>query len=224
MVLQHAQSSFRIPWNKLEPARIVATAGALALNIVILLLLLVPAARLVPKVEAPDIIRDVFLPEKEKIPKPPPPIKVPVVKPHTVTTAPTVKREVIDPQPQPDTEIVMPTGDLPATVPTVATATTPGPTLDGPVMGVQLEYLSAPPPKYPREDLIARREGTVMLQVLVGVDGKPLEVTIQRSSGTRSLDEAARRFVLKNWTFRPAMRDGQPVQAIGLVPIDFRLD
>jgi protein TonB len=223
MVLQHAQSSFRIPWNKLEPARIVATAGALALNIVILLLLLVPAARLVPQIVETDTPWVPVLP-KEKIPEPPPIIdKVPVVKPHTVTTAPTIKREVIDPQPQPDTEIVMPTGDLPATVPTVATATTPGPTLDGPVMGVQLEYLSAPPPKYPRDDLIARREGTVMLQVLVGIDGKPLEVNIQRSSGTRSLDEAARRFVLKNWTFRPAMRDGKPVQAIGLVPIDFRL-
>jgi protein TonB len=28
---------------------------------------------------------------------------------------------------------------------------------------------------------------------------------------------------LKTWVFKPAMRDGQPVQAYGLVPIDFTM-
>jgi protein TonB len=60
--------------------------------------------------------------------------------------------------------------------------------------------------------------------VLVDVDGRPLEVTIQRSSGNRDLDAAARRQVLRKWTFRPAMKDGRAVQAIGIVPIDFNLD
>ena len=65
--------------------------------------------------------------------------------------------------------------------------------------------------------------GTVVLDVLVDIDGQPIDVTIVRSSGHRLLDQAARRVVLTRWTFRPAMRDGQAVQAIGRVPIEFVL-
>ena len=46
------------------------------------------------------------------------------------------------------------------------------------------------------------------------------EVDVQRSSGDRLLDNAAREQVLEHWRFRPAMKDGRAVQAIGLVPID----
>ena len=59
--------------------------------------------------------------------------------------------------------------------------------------------------------------------MLVDVDGKPLQVSIHRSSGNRELDRAAQQHILRRWTFRPAMRDGRAVQAIGLVPIDFKL-
>ncbi|MBA2238954.1 MAG: energy transducer TonB, partial [Lysobacter sp.] len=64
---------------------------------------------------------------------------------------------------------------------------------------------------------------TVLLQVLVDTDGKPLQVEVARSSGHRSLDRAARRHVLARWMFRPAIQDGRPVQAIGLVPVEFAL-
>ena len=62
-----------------------------------------------------------------------------------------------------------------------------------------------------------------MLEVLVGLDGQPLAVTVARSSGHRELDEAARAQVLKRWRFQPATRDGLAVQAIGMVPIEFAL-
>jgi protein TonB len=90
--------------------------------------------------------------------------------------------------------------------------------------GVQLEYASAPAPAYPRDALREGAQGTVLLKVLVDIDGRPLEVQVARSSGHRSLDRAAREQVLRRWTFRPAMLDGRAVQAIGLVPVDFRLD
>jgi protein TonB len=66
-------------------------------------------------------------------------------------------------------------------------------------------------------------EGTVMLRVLVDVDGGPLEVTIEVSSGNRELDRAARAQVLKSWKFQPAMQDGRAVQAYGRVPVNFSL-
>ena len=93
-----------------------------------------------------------------------------------------------------------------------------------PRVGVQLEYAQAPAPAYPRDALRDGVEGTVLLKVLVDVDGRPLDVQVERSSGNRSLDRAARDQVLQRWRFRPAMQDGRAVQAIGLVPVDFRLN
>ncbi|RZA18406.1 MAG: energy transducer TonB, partial [Lysobacteraceae bacterium] len=88
---------------------------------------------------------------------------------------------------------------------------------------MQLEYRLAPAPTYPRRALQQRLTGTVLLQVLVGIDGHPLEVKVAQSSGHRDLDEAARAQVLKRWSFQPASRNGQAVQAIGMVPIQFAL-
>ena len=101
-----------------------------------------------------------------------------------------------------------------------ATGIAPGATAPAPI---QLEYRHAPAPAYPRRALQQRLAGTVLLRVLVGTDGYPLEVTVARSSGHRELDDAARVQVLKRWSFRPASGNGQPVQAIGLVPIEFAL-
>lgn len=100
-----------------------------------------------------------------------------------------------------------------------ALATVPAP----PLPGVRLEYLQAPPPDYPRASARMRSEGTVLLQVMVDVDGRPLRVEVREGSGDRRLDEAARDQVLHRWRFRPAMQDGRAVQAIGLVPIEFKL-
>ena len=93
----------------------------------------------------------------------------------------------------------------------------------GPLTTESLQYALAPPPSYPREALMAGAEGTVVLKVLVDVDGTPLEVEIQRSSGNRRLDDAAKRQVLRKWKFRPAIRDGRAIQVYGLVPVNFTL-
>jgi protein TonB len=94
----------------------------------------------------------------------------------------------------------------------------------GPAVGMRLAYARASAPPYPSAELRAGHQGTVTLRVLVDVDGRPLQVDVETGSGYRRLDEAARRHVLRNWTFQPAMRDGHAVQAIGLVPIEFTLE
>ena len=63
----------------------------------------------------------------------------------------------------------------------------------------------------------------MLLRVLVDASGRPVEVTVERSSGHRDLDRAAREKVLADWRFHPAQRDGVPVSAYALVPIDFAL-
>jgi protein TonB len=92
-----------------------------------------------------------------------------------------------------------------------------------PVAGMQLQYLRAQAPPYPRDALRDGLQGSVLLRVLVGVDGQPLEVSIARSSGHRILDQAAREQVLKRWKFHAALQQGMPVQAYGLVPVNFSL-
>ncbi|MDE2272232.1 MAG: energy transducer TonB [Xanthomonadaceae bacterium] len=61
------------------------------------------------------------------------------------------------------------------------------------------------------------------LKVLVDPSGKPVEVLIARSSGSRPLDDAARAHVLAAWRFRPAMRDGRAIEAWAMVPVRFDL-
>ena len=66
-------------------------------------------------------------------------------------------------------------------------------------------------------------EGKVVLKVLVGLDGKPEEVTVERSSGFRVLDQAAIAAV-KTWVFNAGMKGGGPSRGYALVPIEFNLN
>jgi protein TonB len=98
---------------------------------------------------------------------------------------------------------------------------TPSPPAGG--EGVQLQYRSAPPPTYPIAAIRDGQQGTVLLRVQVDPDGKAASVVIERSSGSRVLDNAARQQVLRHWRFVPAQVDGQAVAAVGLVPVSFSL-
>jgi protein TonB len=207
---------------QIQPVRILGMAGAIALNAAALMLLLVPVSAPMRTVDAesPPVV---FIEPKAPPPPPPPIEEVPVVRPRTETPMPQVQQP---PQPQPPVqqEAVVPEGNtyVPPIEPTdtVSLPVQPDP---GPMTSTRLEYASAPAPTYPREAILDGIEGTVLLKVLVGVDGKPLSVEIERSSGHRRLDDAARRQVLRRWMFKPAIRDGQAVQVYGMVPVNFSL-
>ncbi len=78
------------------------------------------------------------------------------------------------------------------------------------------------PPKYPPQAARQHQQGKVLLKVLVGIDGHPEEVTIEKSSGSRLLDQAAIDAV-KNWMFNAGSKGGKPSRGYALVPIDFNL-
>lgn len=77
-------------------------------------------------------------------------------------------------------------------------------------------------PAYPAAALRVHEEGTVLLRVEVDAQGQPASVEIQRSSRSRELDRAAREAV-SEWTFLPAIENGQPVASTVTVPVDFRI-
>ncbi len=85
-----------------------------------------------------------------------------------------------------------------------------------------LAYGSRTQVPYPREALLRHEQGTVMLRVLVGVDGQPQQIEIERSSGSRTLDNAAREAV-RRWSFKAGMRGGVAYAAWAMVPISFNL-
>ena len=58
------------------------------------------------------------------------------------------------------------------------------------------------------------------MRVHVGPDGVPMAVDLVQSSRSRSLDRAATEAV-QRWRFRPAQRNGQPVDGEVQVPISF---
>lgn len=83
--------------------------------------------------------------------------------------------------------------------------------------------IDQPAPEYPAAALRAGEQGTVVLRVDVGADGRPTDVQVAEGSRSRELDRAAQRAV-RNWTFQPALRDGKTVASVVQVPVDFTLD
>ncbi|HEX7916844.1 MAG TPA: energy transducer TonB [Rudaea sp.] len=75
---------------------------------------------------------------------------------------------------------------------------------------------------YPPIALRNHVEGTVILRVLVGEDGNVKDIEVDRSSGSRDLDRAAREAVMK-WKFRPGVRGGVAYAGWARVPISFAL-
>lgn len=62
-----------------------------------------------------------------------------------------------------------------------------------------------------------------MLRVLVGVDGKPKDIQVEKSSGFRELDRAAID-AAQTWVFNPGQKNGSAVEGWALVPFRFSLN
>ncbi|KRG71895.1 energy transducer TonB [Stenotrophomonas chelatiphaga] len=84
----------------------------------------------------------------------------------------------------------------------------------------EVAAVKTPPPQYPIELACSGVGGTTTLKVVVGVEGKPTDVTQLTSSGNPQLDEQARTAV-QGWQFNAASRNGQKIPATIQVPVSF---
>lgn len=75
-------------------------------------------------------------------------------------------------------------------------------------------------PVYPQEAFIKKIEGIVMLEILIGVDGRVGRTKVLRS--IPQLDAAAVQTV-RQWVFSPAIKGGRPVPTIANAPVSFRI-
>jgi len=81
--------------------------------------------------------------------------------------------------------------------------------------------ISTPDPEYSEEARKAKYQGTCVLWLIVGPDGKPRDLRVARSLGL-GLDEKAIEAV-RRWMFEPALKDGKPVAVQINVEVSFRL-
>ena len=211
--MQHTQSRF--PELTLDGKRIAATSTAIALHVLVLMLLMLPTQISLPPptLDNPLVVVPIFR-HVQPITKMP------------VTPLQPRLRPVPRPVQQPTPDAV---DDTPAPVDTVAIAAPVEPETIGadpaPVAAfAQISADVAPTPPYPIEARRRGMSGVVTLRVRVDAQGRPVEATVETSSGSRLLDEAARKFVLARWHFIAASQGGTPVEAIALIPINFVIE
>lgn len=84
-------------------------------------------------------------------------------------------------------------------------------------------YLKSSPQTYPRAARQNREEGTVLLRILVTMDGVPSTVELAKSSGSATLDRAAQQLV-KSWLFEPARRGNDRIEDWVTIPVVYRLN
>ena len=75
-------------------------------------------------------------------------------------------------------------------------------------------------PVYPRVAQSARVSGVVILEAVIGADGRVTEVKVLRSVAL--LDDAAIAAV-RQWEYTPTMLNGSPVPVIMTVTVNFQL-
>lgn len=115
---------------------------------------------------------------------------------------------------------VAPPAPVAAAAPVVAAPKAPaGPAELG---DLSARLLSFSPPSYPLESRRLREEGAVVLGLVLGTDGRVIDIAVTSSSGSPRLDKAALEAVRK-WRWAPLMRGGEPVQVRGHLKIPFFL-
>ena len=115
--------------------------------------------------------------------------------------------------------LTAPPATAPSVAPPDAAAVASGVTA---AVEASLAYRTAPL-QFPLQALRLHMHGLVLLRVLVDETGKPLDVTVERSSGYPMLDRSAREQVLAAWRFQPASVNGRAVRAWARVPVNFDL-
>ena len=174
-----------------------------------------------------DVNRAPLKPLATPLPNPPtPPVKATKPSPSPLTPQP--QPSALQPSPnQTDTKPNAPQTTTPATASATIAAASPAATSPAPAK-VELPthvatYLQNPKPDYPALSVRRGEQGQVVLNVLIGIDGKAQKAEIVKSSGFERLDAAALATVLR-WRYVPGKRGGVPEEMWFKVPLAFVLD
>jgi protein TonB len=208
--------------------RIVAGVGALAVILVLVYALTTGLAGRIIR-QLPHLIHaEVVKPPPPKVHRAPPPPKPQLEKP-VMPTVPPPRIQLKRPSPPRAITVVKRQVRPPPPPPRVVTRPSPPPPKPAP-KPKPLPPMPARPitathtiPPYPPMARRLGREGRVLLGIVVGADGRVVTAGVVQSSGHSRLDEAARRWVVSHWRYRPATQNGRPVASRTRVEIVFKL-
>lgn len=156
-------------------------------------------------------------------PPPPPAAKTPPPPPQTQIVAPAPVLQL--PRPTPPLIVPVAPPASPVTVAVATPPAPPAPPAPPSVVKADdlgARMISGVPPRYPMECRRKHEQGTVVLELTLNVDGGVATISIAQSSGSSRLDDAALQAVRK-WRWAPTLRDGKPVMVRGEVEIPFVL-
>lgn len=212
----------RLFQNRLrDSSALIITAG---LHIGVAAIALVAVTVAVPTPKPPIIV--VAVPDTIV---PPPQTPDPRITDQKVmVTAPEPVFTIADPQPPrpwADTRPSEPPIAGPMTPITIEPSATTDPVPRGPSRAARFDPRHAADlqPPYPPAARRLGEEGSVIVHITIGRDGRVQTATIAQSSGSSRLDEAAIAQALKRWRFTPALADGEPVEATRDITVRFRL-
>ena len=168
----------------------------------------------------PDIPPPPPPPPPKNLPPPPPayvpPVEVPVAAPPSANAIAAV---TATPQPPAPVAVYAPAPAAPAPPPPPAPVVKADPVR----VAAVVNSANCEKPDYPSASRRLEEEGTVSLRFLVGVDGKVIQAEVEKSSGFKRLDEAARAG-LSRCAFKPATVDGKPEQGWATMKYTWRLE
>jgi protein TonB len=200
-----------------NPGRRLTSLVAVGVFHVVLIYALIHglARKIVEVVRAPletKIIEEIKRPPQEQQPPPPPPPKLTTPPPPFI--------------PPPEVQIQVPV-QLPPTI-TAVVPTPPAVALPPPGVApvrtpAVVDARGCAKPPYPPASLRANETGIVSLNFLIDVDGRVLESKVQRSSGFKRLDEAARAG-LGLCKFQPATVDGRPERTWSRIDYEWKIE
>lgn len=159
----------------------------------------------------PDIPPPPPPPPPKNLP-PPPPSYVPPVEVQVNTPAPVNAIAAVSNKPQPEAP--------PSPAPVQVVAAPPAPVVK---TAAVISSANCEKPEYPSASRRLEEEGTVTLKFLVGADGKVKESAVEKSSGFKRLDEAARQGLAK-CQFKPGTENGQPVEGWAAMKYTWKLE
>lgn len=191
--------------------KIAGIAFVILLHVLIVYALLTGLARKVVEViKQPietKIIEEVKPPPPKDLPPPPPPPKM-VAPPPPFIPPPEVQIQ----QPPPQNTIAAVSNIKPENPVMPQPQPQPAKPAESVRVPAVVDARACQKPEYPRKSVRNEEQGTVTLQFLIGLDGRVVDSRIEKSSGFKDLDNAARA-ALSLCKFKPGTVDGKPEQS-----------
>jgi protein TonB len=87
---------------------------------------------------------------------------------------------------------------------------------------IEANIMKKVPPTYPEAMKAQGLEAKVLLAVLIDAQGVPKSISVEDSNGPSDFADAAIQAV-KEWRYRPTLLNGQPVEVLTTITVNFTL-